>query len=346
MKFSIVVPVYNTDKYLDKCIESLLLQSFKEFEVILVDDGSTDQSGKICDSYVKLYPDIIKCIHKSNEGLLLTRLRGYEEARGEYILNVDSDDEIRSDALFLIDKVIKKYSADLIIFQAAIDNNYSDIWKNSRLDLPTGHVFSPLLLKSLICSGPTINNMALKCVKKNLLNDIQSLKRFINTNNEEDLMQSVLIINNCKSPFYIPETLYYYRQDNVSSISNNFNPNIFISIKNSSKLVQQYAMEWSKEKTDLINTVYVRHIKSCCALVRYYFERAKSKKQITEFLRTLQKDEFFIMAYLHSNKKELSMFERSIIFFIYHKLFYNVFLLMNFRAIIRNKQYAYICLQK
>ena len=91
MLFSIVVPVYNVELYIDECMKSLLGQSFKKFEIILVDDGSTDSSGKKCDYYASL-DSRVKVIHKRNEGLLLARRTGLKECQGEYILHCDSDD--------------------------------------------------------------------------------------------------------------------------------------------------------------------------------------------------------------------------------------------------------------
>jgi glycosyltransferase involved in cell wall biosynthesis len=94
IKVSIVVPVYNTEKYLRRCLDSLVGQSLKEIEVILVDDGSTDSSGKIADEYGLIYPDKIKVFHKENDGPSEARNFGLSYARGDYIGFVDSDDYV------------------------------------------------------------------------------------------------------------------------------------------------------------------------------------------------------------------------------------------------------------
>ena len=93
---SIIVPVYNVENYLNKCIESILLQTYKNIEVILVDDGSTDLSGKICDKY-KRKDKRVKVIHKANEGLVKARKTGIEYASGEVVAYVDGDDWIEMD---------------------------------------------------------------------------------------------------------------------------------------------------------------------------------------------------------------------------------------------------------
>lgn len=93
MKVSIVVPVYNVEKYLDRCMKSLLVQTIDEYEIILVDDGSTDGSSQICDTYFNSVPNI-KVIHKCNAGLGYARNTGLNIAKGEYIAFVDSDDYV------------------------------------------------------------------------------------------------------------------------------------------------------------------------------------------------------------------------------------------------------------
>lgn len=90
---SIVVPVYNVQKYLDRCMDSLLNQNIENYEIILVDDGATDNSGLICDKYSQEYFNV-KVIHKKNEGLGLTRNVGIDNSKGQYIMFVDSDDYI------------------------------------------------------------------------------------------------------------------------------------------------------------------------------------------------------------------------------------------------------------
>ena len=93
MKISIIIPVYNVEKYLRECLDSILAQSYKDFEIILADDGSTDSSGNICDEYSMKYENI-KVLHKNNNGLSSARNAGLDIAQGEYILFIDSDDVV------------------------------------------------------------------------------------------------------------------------------------------------------------------------------------------------------------------------------------------------------------
>ena len=108
-KVSVVVPVYNAEKYIDRCIDSILSQTFEDFELILVDDGSPDKSGKICDNYAAK-DNRVKVIHKQNGGVSTARNVGIENSTGEYIMFVDSDDYIDNQ---MLEVLLQKTSDDV-----------------------------------------------------------------------------------------------------------------------------------------------------------------------------------------------------------------------------------------
>lgn len=112
-KISIIIPVYNVEQYLPRCIDSILAQTFTNFELILIDDGSTDSSGKICDKYSEK-DSRVKVIHKENGGLSSARNVGLGNAAGKYISFIDSDDYVSSDYLEYLHSLIKKYDADVV----------------------------------------------------------------------------------------------------------------------------------------------------------------------------------------------------------------------------------------
>lgn len=114
-KISVLVPVYNVEKTLDRCMESILNQTFKDIEIIMVNDGSTDSSGAICDKYAEKC-DTVRVIHKKNEGLGPTRDVGVREAKGEYIYHCDSDDWLKEDLLEKAYNAITQNDADVVIF--------------------------------------------------------------------------------------------------------------------------------------------------------------------------------------------------------------------------------------
>ena len=115
MFFSIIVPIYKVENYLKSCIESVLSQSFSDFEMILVDDGSPDTCPQICDAYQKK-DERIKVIHKENGGLVSARIAGIKVAKGDYVFNLDSDDRITPDTLELAHRYICETNCEIVSF--------------------------------------------------------------------------------------------------------------------------------------------------------------------------------------------------------------------------------------
>lgn len=125
MLFSIIVPVYKVEKYLDKCVESIINQTYKDIEVILVDDGSPDNCPLICDEYAKK-DSRVKVIHKTNGGLSDARNKGLEVATGDYILFIDSDDYIELDACEKFSRFQGK-NYDILIGDAIVEGGICDL---------------------------------------------------------------------------------------------------------------------------------------------------------------------------------------------------------------------------
>ena len=136
-EFSIVVPIYNVEGYLKKCLDSILNQTFVDYEIILVNDGSTDQSLSIIKEYMSKYPDI-KLINQENKGLSEARNAGLKEARGNYVLFVDSDDFIDKDLLLnLNDSIIN--NPDLVRFQLRVVSDKTIDINEEAFDSLNGH---------------------------------------------------------------------------------------------------------------------------------------------------------------------------------------------------------------
>ena len=113
-KVSIIVPVYKAEKYLNRCIDSILAQTFTDFELLLIDDGSPDRSGEICDEYAKK-DSRIRVIHKENGGVSSARQRGLDESVGEYTMHADPDDWVEPEMLDELYKKAKEEDADMVI---------------------------------------------------------------------------------------------------------------------------------------------------------------------------------------------------------------------------------------
>ena len=114
---SVIIPVYNVEAYLNECLDSVLSQSYRNFEIILIDDGSTDSSGDICREYEKKYPQISLYV-RENSGLSASRNFGMEKAKGEYVYFLDSDDYITYDTFEKLISTAKKHNCDMVFFDA------------------------------------------------------------------------------------------------------------------------------------------------------------------------------------------------------------------------------------
>lgn len=119
---SVIVPVYNTEKYIRRCLESILSQTYTDLEVILVDDGSIDKSGEICDEYAEK-DSRIKVIHKKNEGVSKARIEGYSQSTGDYIVFVDSDDTIDIRYVEIMFNELQSKNVDMVCCQNNDVNN-------------------------------------------------------------------------------------------------------------------------------------------------------------------------------------------------------------------------------
>ena len=131
-EISIIVPVYNVEKYLPRCVDSILNQTFTNFELILVNDGSTDRSGIICDQYKKR-DNRIKVIHKTNEGVSKARNIGISEAKGRYIEFIDSDDWIERSLLEDTLKQIRIDNSDIIFFGLLYEDEDDNLIKEKNM---------------------------------------------------------------------------------------------------------------------------------------------------------------------------------------------------------------------
>ena len=129
--FSVIIPVYNIEQYVCRCVDSVLQQNFTDYEVILVDDGSTDRSGILCDEHAQVHPQI-RVIHKENGGLSSARNAGVKQAKGEYIWFVDGDDWIEQGALDALYACARETDADLIKFgYIRVENSAQWVCKSS-----------------------------------------------------------------------------------------------------------------------------------------------------------------------------------------------------------------------
>lgn len=203
---SVIIPIYKVEKYLAKCIDSVLNQTYKNLEIILVDDGSPDNCGKICDEYA-LKDSRIKVIHKKNGGLSDARNAGLDLSCGEYVLFVDSDDYIHSDMINILYTTLKRDDSDMAVCNVQYvdenDNNLDNKMKVVDAEKLTGYQ----VLQKLQSNDTFIISCA-KLYKKVLFEQI----RFPVGRIHEDEFIAHRLFNKCKTVSCISQRLYYYLQ--------------------------------------------------------------------------------------------------------------------------------------
>ncbi len=208
---SIITPVYNVEKYLNRCIESIVHQSFKNFELILIDDGSTDGSSSICDDWAKK-DKRIRVIHQKNAGAGAARNRGLEEARGDYIGFVDSDDWIELDMYeLLVFAFEKNIDADMTECETFRTRGDKSATSNSYESISFEVVNREDLLRNFfrVNGGESNFGIYTKLIKKHVLKDFT----FIEGTISEDVMASYYFYTHCDKAVRVNKKLYNYFQN-------------------------------------------------------------------------------------------------------------------------------------
>ena len=219
-KISVIVPVYNSEIYLRRCIESILSQTFGDFELLLIDDGSTDLSREICDDYFRS-DNRIKVFHKLNEGISLTRQFGLDHAYGDYIQFVDSDDWIEQNMLELMYNQAVQESLDIV------GCNFWEVNKDGKKEIKTYYTTKEHFLRDIISGYWGVVWKIL--VKKDLYkkNKICFQEKI---NGGEDYVVCVKLLTMADSVRCVDKPLYYY---------NRINPTSIISTPTKSKIYEQ-----------------------------------------------------------------------------------------------------------
>lgn len=217
---SIIVPVYNVEKYLHECIESVIYQDYTNLDIVLIDDGSVDRSGFICDKYANI-DERISVIHKKNGGLSAARNAGIEIAKGRYICFVDGDDFIAKDYISSMYKGIVRHKTKIAScgYCRVYENGKKEQINHQNIDMV---YMGEIAQKFLNITGYFNVSACNKMFEKNLFNEI----KFPEGKNSEDCFIMYKLLDKSGSIYYNSKNKYYYRQRNGSiSKSNNINNN-------------------------------------------------------------------------------------------------------------------------
>lgn len=207
MLFSIIVPVYNVEDYIEECVQSVLAQTYSNYEIILVDDGSTDTSGMICDRFAE-QDSRIHTYHKENEGQIHTRITAMEHASGDYIVMLDSDDLLEINALEILHNAINRHHCDCVLFnrKRLINNNIINPSYRIQEDYVTD---KRIALRKALIEIP-YNAIVLKCAKSFMYKSMDYTK-YYHIRHGEDLLQSLELLHNCNTFEFIDDAIYIYR---------------------------------------------------------------------------------------------------------------------------------------
>lgn len=273
---SVIVPVYNVEKYLHKCINSILNQTYKNLEIILIDDGSTDNSGKICDEYA-LKDNRIKVIHKENGGLSSARNAGLDICSGDYIGFVDSDDYIAEDMYEYLYVNLIKNNADVAMCNYWIENNLNTEIADSSLEKFILNNKSNIL-KFHLEHGmffPVWN----KIFKKEIIKNI----KFPIGLNAEDVFILIDWINNCNKIVFGNDCKYFYLKRETSLYNRPANKNLFDEVIAFKKI-----MSYINNNLEFIENVEITR-KWLIESYRFSLDRILFKSNVNKFKNEKEK---------------------------------------------------------
>ena len=320
---SIIVPVYNVEDYIEECLDSILNQTYKNLEILLVDDGSTDNSGKICDKYVKK-DNRFKVIHQKNSGLSESRNNAIKVSSGKYLSFVDSDDIIHPRMIEILHQELIKNKSDISICK--FQNFYTKFIikeKKYEVKLLTQEEFLKELMKDKEISDHACN----KLYKKTLFKEI----KFPIGKKYEDIGTTYKIALTAKKFVYLNMELYGYRT-RENSIVNNLKKETLLDYL---EMINTRYNDLIKIKPNMINYLDMNKVNSTtrCFLEisKHHGEKLLKDKELNEILikellisKKLMRKEIIKLNSLKENIANRLLIVSKKIFFICTKIFYRL----------------------
>lgn len=284
---SVIVPVYNVEKYLVDCIESVLSQIGDETEVILIDDGSTDNSSKICAEYMKKYPNKIKTIHQRNAGLSAARNTGIKFANGKYLLFLDSDDFIFDNTMSHIRELLTKNSdVDVFMFEFYdyYDHNRYQISGVNKILNKGRHISDKNLLRKIFRNTQALWPVWKFIVRKDFI--MRNKLKFKEGYFHEDIDWTTKILLNMKTFYYSDLSWYCYRSNRSGSI---MNKKSLINFKHTIEIIidlYKYIKRKTNNDLELEEIIFPRLSSSCFTQLNIYKHLPKNDKREFRFIIT------------------------------------------------------------
>ena len=289
--FSIVVPIYNIEDYLSECVDSILRQSYPNFELILVDDGSCDSSGLLCDRYQSSDPRIV-VIHEPNGGIVKARISGLEKATGDYLICVDGDDWIDENYLLNAVRIIEEYDPDIIAF------GYHEVFSDKTLDrtfdsdrfMQKDEIVKDIFPRLIYGKkGPSFPNSIWAKVYKKELYDINQRTVDNRIMMGEDTACVVPCITEANSIYCSKQCIYYYRHHD-----HNFSKAHKPLPIDGPKLVEQHLKQALKDiDYDFSDQIRRRTVRALFNVVVTQFFRKEKRIRVLKQIKQTLKDPFY-----------------------------------------------------
>ena len=291
MLFSVLIPLYNAEKYIAECIDSVLAQDFDDYEIIIVDDGSTDQGGRIADRYQETHFQKIRVIHKENTGVLLTRRRLLQEAKGDYILWVDSDDVVKQSWMSDLYTEICKNDPDMIIY------NYEDYDNPDRVihsllesdgTIIEDNKKHKVLIKLLL--GRDLNELWSKCIRKEMIDIDADYSAFQHIKEGDDLFCLLPVFDKTHRIIFLDRSYYRYRVI-PTSITHASTFRSYYSFRTIFERIEYYVKKWSFSEQEIfrVKDRFATQIVDCLVACANSVETDCNRFQV--FARDITEDE-------------------------------------------------------
>lgn len=241
---SVIVPVYNVEKYLSRCLESLVNQSYDNIEIIVVDDGSTDNSPQIIKKFLNKN-DNMRVITQVNQGVSVARNTGLKNAKGKYIMFTDGDDYVDKDFCLAAYTSLMANHSEIVIFNIHVVNNEKSYLIN--LGLREGQVSKEQALSTTINASFPFNKIYRASLFKNISYPVNKLY--------EDIFITYKIINKAKSVSYVDKALYYYVQRNNSTVHHHTSESLTDYFESSQQLFDFFKQNYPALSRKMVTTI-------------------------------------------------------------------------------------------
>lgn len=331
IKISVIIPIYNVEKYLDECIKSILNQTYKNFELILINDGSNDSSKEICEKYKKENNNII-FIDKKNTGASDSRNIGLKIAKGDYIFFLDSDDFLDKETFQLCVKEISLFNYDLLTFGFIKFDYDNDFQKKYDIKVEK-NVYSQNEIRRILIPNMLSQTNKKKSFNINFSRMFLIRKDYISSLNwkflsereyeSEDVVSMITLLYYAQNIKIIKKNLYYYRY-NPMSITNNYKDNFVIKLNN----MLRYLLSFNKRNnSDYFKYFYYLYFSYIISAIKDISKSSLKYKQKIKKISDLHSNEEIIDNIKKYNMYNNTLYRRVFFILLKAKCFNTVYLI-------------------